>query len=62
MPRRGEPPGLKYSHTDMLQRHSRMKMKNAAVGQVHAIQVSIDVFSMTWFSAYTRPRAKPLAM
>ncbi len=39
-----------------------MKMKNAAVGQVQAIQVSSDVFSMARLSAQTRPRAKPLAM
>ena len=38
-----------------------MKTKNAAVGQVHAIQLSKDVPCMT-LSSYTRPSAKPLAM
>src|SRR5215470_7760212 len=46
IPRRGAPPGAKYSQTDMLTRHTKMKTKKAAVGHVQAIQSNSDVSSM----------------
>src|SRR5262245_37791221 len=45
-PRRGAPPGAKYSQTDMPTRHRKMKMKKAAVGHVQAIQSKSDVSSI----------------
>lgn len=54
IPRRGLPPGLNFSHTPIPIKQVNMNRKNAAVGQVHAIQVKSMV--------YTLPNAKPFAM
>src|SRR6185295_1589505 len=38
-PRRGAPPGTRHSHTAMISSSSAITPKNAAVCQVHAIQL-----------------------
>jgi hypothetical protein len=63
IPKRGPPPGLKYSQIDIVRSSKAITAKNIAVGCVHAIQVSsIDTFLAVFYERLGRPELSKILL